>query len=382
MRLIWCDSRADGKVRMEARSGHFVHAFAHRVADRWLTLLVVARMKAMRVNDKQAMNIAIEAANRARLISRPNPWVGAVVVTKSGEIFEGSTSRIGGPHAEIQALGLAGARASGATLYSTLEPCNHTGRTGPCTEAIIAAGISRVVIGITDPDEKVSGRGVVRLREAGIDVEIGVLAKEISLQLKPYVHHRKTKRPFVVLKMAATLDGRTAAPDGTSKWITGENARLRVQRLRAESDAILVGANTVRVDDPQLNVRDIEADSPRRIVLGEVSKSARVNPCTQWRGSLVDLLDELGSQDVLQLLVEGGPTVAAAFHREKLVDQYIFHLAPALTGGNDSLPIFENHGISTMNQIWRGKIVSSQQLGEDIEIIIEPNSANQETQND
>ena len=334
----------------------------------------------MQVNDQQAMQIAINAANRARLISRPNPWVGAVVVTQTGEIFEGSTSRVGGPHAEINALTGAGELARGATIYTTLEPCDHTGRTGPCTQAIIEAGVARVVVGITDPDEKVSGRGIARLREAGISVEVGVLADEISSQLKAYIHHRKTKRPFVVLKMATTLDGRTAAPDGTSMWITGETARNRVQQLRAESDAVLVGAGTVRADDPQLTVRDIQGDSPRRIVLGEVSKSARVNPCTQWRGELVDLLDELGSQDVLQLLVEGGPTVASAFHRENLINQYIFHIAPALTGGNDSLPVFEMHGISTMSQLWRGKIVASQQLGDDLEIILEPNSTHQENQ--
>ncbi len=325
------------------------------------------------------MQIAINVANRARLISRPNPWVGAVVVTKSGEIFEGSTSRVGGPHAEILALRAADSFARGATIYTTLEPCDHTGRTGPCTEAIISAGIARVVVGITDPDEKVSGRGIARLREAGVSVETGVLADEISSQLKAYIHHRKTKRPFVVLKMATTLDGRTAAPDGTSMWITGETARNRVQQLRAESDAVLVGAGTVRADDPQLTVRDVKGDSPRRIVLGEVSQTARVNPCTQWSGALVDLLDELGSQDVLQLLIEGGPTVAAAFHRENLINQYIFHIAPALTGGNDSLPVFENHGISTMSQLWRGRIVGSQQLGDDLEIILEPNSMRQET---
>ena len=334
----------------------------------------------MQVNDQQAMQIAINAANRARLISRPNPWVGAVVVTQTGEIFEGSTSRVGGPHAEINALTGAGELARGATIYTTLEPCDHTGRTGPCTQALIEAGIARVVVGIPDPDLKVSGRGIARLREAGISVEVGVLADEISSQLKAYIHHRKTKRPFVVLKMATTLDGRTAAPDGTSMWITGETARNRVQQLRAESDAVLVGAGTVRADDPQLTVRDIQGDSPRRIVLGEVSQTARVNPCTQWRGELVDLLDELGSQDVLQLLIEGGPTVASAFHRENLINQYIFHIAPALTGGNDSLPVFEMHGISTMSQLWRGKIVASQQLGDDLEIILEPNSTHQENQ--
>ncbi len=324
------------------------------------------------------MQIAITAADRARLVSRPNPWVGAVIVAQSGEIFEGSTSRVGGPHAEVVTIRAAEKLTVGATIYTTLEPCDHTGRTGPCTQAIIDAQIKRVVVGIVDPDEKVSGRGIARLREAGITVELGVLADQITAQLAPYIHHRKTKRPFVVLKMATTLDGRTAAADGTSMWITGETARRRVQVLRAQSDAILVGAGTVRADDPQLTVRDVEGESPRRIVLGEISTDARVNPCMQWTGSLVDLLDDLGSQDVLQLLVEGGPTVAAAFHREKLVNQFIFHVAPALTGGNDSLPVFENHGISTMSQLWRGKIISTQQLGDDLEIILEPNPAQQE----
>jgi diaminohydroxyphosphoribosylaminopyrimidine deaminase/5-amino-6-(5-phosphoribosylamino)uracil reductase len=330
------------------------------------------------VNDQQAMQTAIIAADRARLVSRPNPWVGAVIVTQSGEVFEGSTSRVGGPHAEISAIRAAGKLTVGATIYTTLEPCDHTGRTGPCTKAIIDSGITRVVVGIVDPDEKVSGRGVARLRQAGITVDLGLMANEITAQLAPYIHHRKTKRPFVVLKMATTLDGRTAAADGTSMWITGETARSRVQILRAQSDAVVVGAGTVRRDDPQLTVRDVEGDSPRRIVLGEISNEARVNPCTQWRGSLVDLLDELGEQDVLQLLVEGGPTVAASFHREGLINQYVLHLAPALSGGNDGLGVFEGAGIATMADLWRGHIVSTQQLGDDLEIIIEPNPQLQE----
>lgn len=327
------------------------------------------------------MRIAITAGDRARLVSRPNPWVGAVVVAQTGEIFEGSTSRVGGPHAEVLAIRAAGILARGTTIYTTLEPCNHTGRTGPCTEAIIEAGIKRVVIGVVDPDEKVSGRGIDRLRDAGIDVDVGVCAEEIAEQLAAYIHHRKTKRPFVILKMAMTLDGRTAAPDGTSMWITGETARRRVQQLRAQSDAILVGSGTVRADDPQLTVRDVDGQSPRRIVLGEVSNEARVNPCTQWHGSLVDLLDRLGDQDVLQLLVEGGPTVAASFHREQLIDQYILHLAPALTGGNDSRPIFEGAGVKTMADLRRGRIVSTQQLGDDIEIVFTPNSRTQPQEN-
>ena len=233
--------------------------------------------------------------------------------------------------------------------------------------------MTRVVVGIQDPDENVSGRGLERLRNAGLTVDIGTLAEEITAQLAAYLHHRKTKRPYVVLKMATTLDGRTSAPDGTSVWITGKDARRRVQQLRAQSDAVLVGAGTVRNDDPQLTVRDVDGDSPRRVVLGNVSDQARVNPCTQWTGSLVDLLDTLGSQNVLQLLVEGGPRVAASFHREGLINQYILHLAPAFSGGSDSLGVFEGRGIQTMADLWRGRITSTQRLGSDLEVIIEPN---------
>lgn len=325
------------------------------------------------LDDDEAMRIAITVADDARLVSRPNPWVGAVIVAPNGEVFNGATSRVGGPHAEIVALRAAGGFAYDSTLYTTLEPCDHTGRTSPCTEAIIDAGVKRVVVGIQDPDENVSGRGLERLRNAGLTVDIGTLAAEIRAQLAAYLHHRKTKRPYVVLKMAATLDGRTSAPDGTSVWITGDDARLRVQQLRAQSDAVLVGAGTVRTDDPQLTVRDVDGDSPRRVVLGNVSDQARVNPCTQWTGSLVDLLDTLGGQNVLQLLVEGGPRVATSFHREGLINQYILHLAPAFSGGSDSLGVFEGFGIQTMADLWRGRITSTQRLGSDLEVIIEPN---------
>ena len=216
------------------------------------------------------MRLAVTTANDARLRSRPNPWVGAVVVTSSGEVFTGATLEPGNAHAEVVALNAAGKKAVGATLYSTLEPCSHTGRTGPCTSAIFEAGVKRVVVGTLDPDTKVAGSGVQQLRNAGLTVDVGVLEHEVRAQLAPYLHHRSTGRPFVVLKMASTIDGRIAATDGSSKWITGETARKRVHQLRAESDAIVVGAGTVRADNPSLTVRDVHGPSPRRIVLGTI----------------------------------------------------------------------------------------------------------------
>ena len=187
-------------------------------------------------------------------------------------MFAGATAPPGGPHAEVTALAAAGEAARGATLYVTLEPCAHHGRTPPCTDAIIAAGVARVVVGIEDPDEQVAGRGIAALRAAGLDVTVGVAADEVAEQLAPYCKHRTTGQPWVVLKMAASLDGRTAAPDGTSRWITGEAARRDVHRLRARSDAVLVGAGTVRADDPALTVRLDDgagaATQPLRVVLG------------------------------------------------------------------------------------------------------------------
>ncbi len=203
---------------------------------------------------------AVEAAERVRGRTAPNPWVGAVLVAPGDSHtpttwFVGATAPPGGPHAEVTALTAAGDRARGATLYVTLEPCAHHGRTPPCTEAVLGAGVARVVVGMVDPDPLVDGRGVEVLRSAGMDVEVGVAADVVGEQLAAYVAHRRTGRPWVVLKLAATLDGRIAAPDGSSRWITGEAARRDVHRLRAVSDAVIVGAGTVRADDPSLTVR-------------------------------------------------------------------------------------------------------------------------------
>ena len=326
------------------------------------------------MNDHEAlMRRAISMAETARMVARPNPWVGAVLVCADGSIFDGATQAPGGAHAEVMALRTAhdaGVSTIGATLYCTLEPCSHVGRTGPCTSAIIDSGVAHVVAGIADPDEKVSGTGFEILRRAGIDVEFGVCADEIATQLRAYLHHRTTKRPFVVLKMATTLDGRTFLPHGP-RWLTGESARQRVHQLRAESDAIVVGIGTVRADDPELTVRHVHGPSPRRIVLSrhnDIPASAKVNPCTVWQHGLDELLDELGEHDVLQVLVEGGATVATAFHKAGLVDAYVFHIAPIVSGDADAIGLFNGE----INELSHLDIVSVTQMGDDVEIVMEP----------
>jgi diaminohydroxyphosphoribosylaminopyrimidine deaminase/5-amino-6-(5-phosphoribosylamino)uracil reductase len=272
------------------------------------------------------------------------------------------------------ALSAAGEAARGATLVSTLEPCVHYGRTPPCVDAVIKAGVRRVVVAMEDPDHRMRGAGLAALRQAGIDVDVGLCAESVSRQLAPYIKHRRTGRPWVVLKLAVTLDGRTAAPDGTSRWITGEAARRDVHRLRAESDAVLVGAGTVRTDDPELTVRlpDEGGRQPLRVVLGTAPPTARSQPVLELTGDLAATLDELGGRGVVQVLVEGGPTVAGSFHRAGLVDRYVFYLAPALLGGDDGRPVMAGPGAPTMGDAWRGRLVDVTRLGDDVRVDVEP----------
>jgi diaminohydroxyphosphoribosylaminopyrimidine deaminase / 5-amino-6-(5-phosphoribosylamino)uracil reductase len=250
----------------------------------------------------------------------------------------------------------------------TLEPCSHHGRTPPCADALIAAGVRRVVVAVVDPDPRVSGRGIERLRQAGVVVEVGVGATDVEASLRPYLAQRRRGRPWVVLKLAATLDGRIAAPDGSSRWITGPGARLDVHRLRAESDAILVGAGTIRTDNPALTVRDVPGRNPLRIVLGRPPEAAQALPALVHDGALEPLLDDLGRRGIIQLLVEGGSHVAGSFHRAGLVDQYVLYLAPALLGGDDGLPLFSGPGATTMADAWRGRITEIRPIGPDLRI--------------
>jgi diaminohydroxyphosphoribosylaminopyrimidine deaminase/5-amino-6-(5-phosphoribosylamino)uracil reductase len=326
------------------------------------------------------MGQAMEAAAIARRRVAPRPWVGAVVVPADAPDhpgFTGATDGRRGPHAEVAALAEAGPAAAGSTVYVTLEPCSHHGITAPCADALIDAGVARVVVAIVDPDPKVSGQGIERLRAAGIDVEVGVGAGAVESQLAPYLHHRRTGRPLVILKLAATLDGRIAAPDGSSQWITGAEARVDAHRLRADSDAILVGAGTVRADDPALTVRLPDEErgpddtEPLRIVLGSAPADAAVRPCVEMTGELGSILDELGSRGVLQLMIEGGATVAGAFLRAGLVDRTVMYLAPALLGGDDGTPLFAGPGAPSIDGLRRGRIVEIRRLGDDLRLDLE-----------
>ncbi len=330
--------------------------------------------------DETHMATAVALAEAVRTRTAPNPWVGAVVVTADGAVHTGATEPPGGRHAEVVALeaarAAAGPRAAeGATVHVTLEPCSHHGRTGPCAEALVEAGVARVVVAVTDPDPQVAGRGLAQLEAAGVAVEVGCRADEVTDQLAAYLHHRRTGRPLVVLKLAATLDGRTAAADGTSQWITGVAARTDAHRLRAQSQAIVVGAGTVAADDPTLTTRLVEGPDPLRVVLGRAPEGARIHPCREWDrgdGDLAALLDHLGGDGVLQVLVEGGATVATAFHRAGLVDRYVLYLAPALAGGDDAAGLFRGPGPATITDLWRGRITAVSPVGDDLRVDLAP----------
>ena len=324
------------------------------------------------------MRRAMSEASGARLRSRPNPWVGAVLVCADGSTHAGATMPPGGAHAEIAAIDnarRAGADLHGAHLVVTLEPCSHTGRTGPCTEAIIEAGIAAVTVGVLDPDVRVSGSGVSRLRGAGLDVTVGVLEHDVADQLAPYLHHRRTGRPFVVAKMACTLDWRTLAPRG-ERWITGESARREVHRLRAESDAVVVGAGTVRIDDPELTVRHVEGPSPRRVVMtnSPLPQTAKVHPCLEWTGEPAALLDMLGADGALQVLLEGGPRIISAFRDAGLIDRWVLHVAPVVNGEADAPGLFARGDATGAAGLVAEHctLVSHRVLDGDLEMILDP----------
>lgn len=322
------------------------------------------------------MRMAMRSAESARGRTSPNPWVGAVLAT-GDHLFTGVTQPDGGPHAETVALRAAtagGQPTKDATLYVTLEPCAHTGKNPPCVPMIVEAGVRRVVVGLVDPDPRVSGAGIAQMKSAGIEVSEGVLEAEIARQLEPYLVHRKTGRPFVILKLATTLDGRIAAPDGTSKWITGERARIDVHRMRARCDAIIVGAATVSSDDPSLTVRIDEQEQwrqPRRVVLGDIPRGARVEPALSWKSDIEGLLDYLGELGDVQVMVEGGSRVAHAFHHQRLVDRYVLYVAPALMGGDDGVPVMSGPGAASMTGLWRGELLEVTRLGEDVKFVID-----------
>jgi diaminohydroxyphosphoribosylaminopyrimidine deaminase/5-amino-6-(5-phosphoribosylamino)uracil reductase len=327
----------------------------------------------MKFSTTELMSMAMDEGERARLHAPPNPWVGALIVNDLGVIVgEGHTQAPGESHAEIEALRRARGAARGATMVVTLEPCSHTGRTGPCADAIIEAGIARVIVGMIDPDPRVAGSGIELLKASGVDVEVGVEKEAVAAQLAPYLWQRVTARPYVVAKIASTLDGVVAMADGSSQWITGPDARRDAHLLRAQSQAILVGAGTVRADNPELTARlDGIVLEPLRVVLGRAPEDAKMRPCLELSGDLGLILDELGRHDVLQVLIEGGPTTTSAFFEAGLVNHIVWYQAAAFAGANGTLSALKGLSTPTMDALRRGRLSDVRRIGDDIRIDVE-----------
>jgi diaminohydroxyphosphoribosylaminopyrimidine deaminase/5-amino-6-(5-phosphoribosylamino)uracil reductase len=352
------------------------------------------------------MRRALELAQRGLGLAPPNPMVGAVVVSDGRIVGEGWHEGPGTPHAEINALRAAGHRARAATLYTTLEPCSHRGRTPPCAPAVVDAGISRVVASVRDPNPVVDGTGFGILRDGGVAVIDGVLAEEGALLIEGFARHVTTGLPLVTLKMAASLDGRVAARDGSSRWVTGEASRADVHRLRAGSGAIVVGAGTVLADDPALTVRlqGYRGSPPLRVLVdghGRVSATSAVfdhaaptlvattresaaDRRGEWeragaevlpfegRGGFVPLqglMEALGKRDVQSVLIEGGPTLAGAAVEAGVVDRLVLYLAPKLIGGRAAPGVLGGRGIGSIADAVPLRILVVQRLGEDLKVI-------------
>ncbi|MEU4289423.1 bifunctional diaminohydroxyphosphoribosylaminopyrimidine deaminase/5-amino-6-(5-phosphoribosylamino)uracil reductase RibD [Kribbella sp. NPDC026596] len=327
------------------------------------------------------MRRAIELAAKGIGGTHPNPVVGCVITGRDGHpVGEGFHAVAGGPHAEVEALRMAGPLARGGTAYVTLEPCNHTGRTGPCADALIEAGITRVVYAVPDPNNQAAG-GAEKLKRKNIRVEQGVLQAEAEAVNQVWLHSVRVGRPFVTWKLATTLDGRSAAPDGTSRWITGPIARADVHRLRAECDAIAVGTQTVLDDDPELTVRDENdvpaARQPLRVVVGdrEIPPTARVRNDRAETLLLpthdpAEVLRQLDDRQIRHLWLEGGPTLAAAFLRAQLVDQIVAYVAPAVLGSGYAA--IGDLGAESIDHLRRFKLADVTRLGDDVRLILTP----------
>lgn len=331
------------------------------------------------------MRRAIELAARGIGSTHPNPVVGCVITAADGNpVGEGFHAVAGGPHAEVEALRMAGPRARGGTAYVTLEPCNHTGRTGPCADALIAADVARVVYAVPDPNRQASGGGD-KLRSKNIQVEQGLLRDEAETGNHIWLHSVRTGRPFVTWKFATTLDGRSAAPDRTSKWITGPAARADVHRHRAECDAIAVGTQTVLSDDPELTVRDSDdvpaARQPLRVVVGdrEIPATAKVRNDRAQTLLLpthdpAEVLRQLDDRQIRHLWLEGGPTLAAAFVRAGLVDQIVAYVAPAFLGSG--FAAIGDLGAESIDHLRRFNLTDVTRLGDDVRLTLAPLGGN------
>ncbi len=348
------------------------------------------------------MKRALRLAARGQGRTSPNPMVGAVIVADDEIVGEGYHREVGGPHAEIWALRQAGSQARGATLYVTLEPCAHEGRTPPCVDALTAAGIGRVVAAMLDPDPRVNGKGMKALAEAGVSTEVGLLEEDARQLNAAYLKHTMTGLPLVSLKAAMSLDGKIATTSGESRWITGDRARRLAHRLRAAHDAVLVGVGTIIADQPRLTVREARGRTPLRVVVDseartptdsplltadeippiiavtEAAPKERVErlrnagaetwlmPSENGGVDLRALMRGLGERQVQSVLAEGGGTVAAALLEAGLVDRVYFFVAPKLIGGKAAPSPVDGAGVDKLADAWRLGRIRARRIGEDL----------------
>jgi diaminohydroxyphosphoribosylaminopyrimidine deaminase / 5-amino-6-(5-phosphoribosylamino)uracil reductase len=364
--------------------------------------------------DEGWMARAVALAEGGRGTASPNPMVGAVLVMDGQVVGEGFHRAAGEPHAEAVALAAAGPLAAGATCYVTLEPCAHHGRTPPCADALLQAGVARVVAAMADPDPRVGGGGLARLRAAGVPVTVGVGGEAAAEQNAAYLTHRRLGRPRITLKAAASLDGKVAAPDGSSQWITGPAARADAHRLRAEADAVVVGAGTALADDPRLTARlpGHAARQPLRVLVDAAGRvgagghlfdddaptlvatttAAPASAVEAWKQAgaevlvcpeaaredggrgvdLAGLAAALGRRGVLELLVEGGPRLQAGFWATGLADRLVWYLAPLAIGGNGAPGLLGGAGAPTLRAARPLRIASVERLGEDLRVVAFP----------
>jgi diaminohydroxyphosphoribosylaminopyrimidine deaminase/5-amino-6-(5-phosphoribosylamino)uracil reductase len=326
-----------------------------------------------------AMRAAIEASEQVRGTTSPNPPVGCVVLDASGTLVAtGATQPPGGPHAEVVALRAAGVRARGGTAVVTLEPCAHHGRTPPCAQALVAAGVRAVVYAVADPNPQASG-GAAQLAAAGVEVTAGVLADEVATgPLRAWLHYARTGRPHVTWKYAATLDGRVAAADGTSRWISSEVSRAETHLLRTRIDAIMVGTGTVLADDPQLTARGVAPTrQPLRVVVGTTAVPETAKVLDDAAPTLVvrsrdpmGVLHTLHGHGIVDVLLEGGPRLAGAFARAGAIDRVLAYFAPALLGAGPAA--LGDAGVSTITESLRLRVEEARMSGPDVRISAVP----------